>query len=95
MSTLFLLLVKKEKAYCSSSSFIRLTFSERIVKKSSEGIATQRPSTVVTRAWEIPPAIRFGSLVPDKLMDRKVSIIPDTVPKSPSSGETIAINFSY
>ena len=42
-------------------------------------MATTRPSTVVTSAWEIPPAMSFGSPVPNRLIDWKVMIMPVTV----------------
>ena len=71
-------------ADCSSSIWIsvRLRLAIR-VWKNSNGIAVTRPMTVVTRAWEIPPAISFGSPVPNRLMDWKVAIMPVTVPSSP------------
>ncbi len=52
------------------------------------GIATQSPSTVVTSACEIPPAISFGSPVPKSVIAWKVLIMPVTVPSSPISGAT-------
>ena len=91
MVSLSSLAVKKAKAYRSSSSFIFVTLSERIVKNRSDGMATQSPRTVVTKAWEIPPAIKFGSFVPDRLIDWNVRIIPDTVPRRPSNGDTTAM----
>ena len=44
--------------------------------------------TVVTKACEIPPAMSFGSPVPNNVIAWKVLIIPVTVPSSPSSGAT-------
>ena len=52
------------------------------------GIATTRPKTVVTRACDIPPAIIFGSPVPNNVICWKVIIIPVTVPNRPASGAT-------
>ena len=49
-----------------------------------------KPSMVVTNACDIPPAINFGSPVPNRVSAWKVTIIPTTVPKSPSSGATAA-----
>ena len=67
-----------------------MPLAEELAKecKSVVGIATTRPKTVVTRAWEIPPAIIFGSPVPNKVICWKVTIIPVTVPKSPAKGAT-------
>ena len=47
---------------------------------------------MVTRAWEIPPAIIFGSPVPNKVICWKVTIIPVTVPRSPAKGATTEID---
>ncbi len=69
-------------------------FFERVLSiaySSVIGIATTRPSTVVTSAVEIPPAISFGSPVPNKVMAWKVLIIPVTVPSRPISGATTEI----
>ena len=48
---------------------------------------------MVTRACEIPPAICFGSPVPNTVIAWNVSIIPITVPSNPSNGATAARNF--
>src|SRR5690606_22130140 len=62
-----------------------------IVCSSTVGMATTRPSTVVTRACEIPDAITVGSPVPNSVIAWKVWIMPVTVPSRPSSGATTEI----
>ena len=59
--------------FCSSRLAIVFAFSDRIVKNNKDGIATHNPKTVVTKAWEIPPAIKLGSPVPNKLIDWNVT----------------------
>src|SRR5690606_24471453 len=82
-------------ALCSSmictSSRLR---EDTIACSSTIGIATTRPSTVVMSAVEIPPAISFGSPVPNSVIDSKVRIMPVTVPSRPSSGATAAMILS-
>ncbi len=63
------------------------------VCRNTVGMATTRPSTVVTRAVEIPPAISFGSPAPYSVMAWNVTIIPVTVPSRPSSGATTEMIF--
>src|SRR6056297_2173175 len=79
-------------ALCSSrtsiSALLRLATT---LCSSTSGIATVRPSTVVTRACQMPPAISFGSPVPNSVIAWKVAIMPVTVPSSPSSGATAAM----
>ena len=58
----------------------------------NKGAATISPNIVVTNAWDIPPAISFGSPVPNKVIAWNVSIIPITVPSNPNNGATVAIN---
>jgi len=58
------------------------------------GAATINPNIVVTRAWEIPPAICLGSPVPNNVIAWNVSIIPITVPRSPNKGATAAKNLT-
>ena len=58
------------------------------------GIATTRPSTVVTSACDIPPAMILGSPVPNKVICWKVTIIPVTVPNSPANGATTDMIFT-
>src|SRR6056297_843995 len=81
-------------ALCSSrtsiSALLRLATT---LCSSTSGIATVRPSTVVTRACEMPPAISFGSPVPNSVIAWNVTIMPVTVPSSPSSGATTEISF--
>ena len=55
------------------------------------GMATHKPSTVVINAVEMPPAMVFGSPVPNRVMAWKVRIMPMTVPSRPSSGATTEI----
>ena len=56
------------------------------------GIALISPNIVVTRASDIPPAIVFGSPVPNSVIAWKVFIIPMIVPKRPNKGEITEIN---
>ena len=58
---------------------------------SSMGMATISPSSVVTRASDMPPDSIFGSPVPYSVMISKVEIIPVTVPSRPSRGATAAV----
>ena len=51
-------------------------------------MAAVKPNTVVTNACEIPPAINFGSPVPNNVIAWKVTIMPVTVPRSPRRGAT-------
>ena len=53
-----------------------------------------RPSIVVTSAWDIPPAICFGSPVPNSVIAWNVSIMPITVPSNPRRGATAAKNLT-
>src|SRR6056297_639896 len=79
-------------ALCSSStSMSALLRLATTLCNSTSGIATVRPSTVVTSAWEIPPAISFGSPVPNSVIAWKVAIMPVTVPSRPSNGATAAM----
>ena len=61
--------------------------------KQKKGAATIKPNIVVTSACDIPPAICFGSPVPNTVIAWNVSIIPITVPRRPRSGATAAKNF--
>ena len=61
-----------------------------MVSSSRIGIATDRPSAVVTSAWLMPPAIMRGSPVPNRVMSWKVWIMPTTVPSRPSRGAMAA-----
>ena len=73
-----------------------MTFCARpftTVCRSTVGIATRRPNTVVIKALEIPPAIALGSPAPKIVIAWKVMIIPVTVPKRPMSGATAAMIF--
>ncbi len=54
----------------------------------TSGIATKSPSIVVTSASEMPPAIIFGSPVPNRVIVWKIWIMPVTVPSRPISGAT-------
>ena len=56
-------------------------------------MATQRPSTVVIKAVEMPLAIVFGSPAPNSVMAWNVSIMPITVPSSPINGATTEITW--
>ena len=73
-----------------------IPFADDAVKecKSVVGIATNRPNTVVTSACEIPPAICFGSPVPNSDNAWKVFIIPMIVPNRPNKGEITEINLT-
>jgi len=53
-------------------------------------MATSRPVWVVIRAIEMPPAMARELPVPKTEITLKVSIIPSTVPSSPSNGATAA-----
>ena len=55
---------------------MRLLRPDTSVCKSTIGMATVKPSTVVTSACEMPPAISFGSPVPNRVMAWKVTIMP-------------------
>ena len=50
------------------------------------GIATAKPAAVVTRASDMPDASTLGLPMPSSTSTRNTSIIPRTVPSSPSSG---------
>ena len=62
----------------------------RTPRKRRHGMATKRPHCVVISASEMPPAMKRGSLVPNKVTILKVVIMPVTVPRSPRSGATAA-----
>ena len=55
------------------------------------GMATHKPSTVVIKAVEMPPAMVLGSPVPNRVMAWKVRIMPITVPSRPTKGATTDI----
>ena len=60
----------------------------------SVGIATARPSSVVTSTSEIPLESFAALPVPKTVIKAKVLIMPMTVPSRPINGEAVAITVS-
>ena len=56
-----------------------------------DGIAVTKPNFVVTRASEIPLASSLFSGLEKLVICRKTSIMPVTVPNSPSRGAVAAV----
>ena len=78
-------------AECSMSFFIFLDQVDNKEPSNNVGMATIRPNSVVTSAIDMPSDNNFGSPVPNSVIMSKVSIIPVTVPSSPSNGAIEAI----
>ena len=77
---------------CSRSPIFCLAIRESKPCKISDGIATTKPSSVVTSASEIPEDKLLASPVPKIVIKVNVLIIPVTVPKRPSRGAAAAVN---
>jgi hypothetical protein len=61
------------------------------LKKTAAGIAARRPMAVVTRASEIPGATMARLDEPVRPMSPNASMMPQTVPKRPMNGVTLAV----
>ena len=82
------MMLTRRTAFSSMSPIRCSTLRDSQVCSSMMGMATARPSSVVIRASLMPPDMSRGSPVPNRVITRKVSIMPVTVPSRPSSGAT-------
>lgn len=82
---------------CATASLTRVSILFlKMPCKASAGIAMKSPQKVVTRATEIPPASFAGCGWPPAItMASKSFIIPKTVPKRPTIGETFPIRYIH
>ena len=68
-----------------------LDLRDRNANINRQGTAIINPYSVVTSASEIPEESRFGSPVPNTVINLNVLIMPVTVPSSPKSGAVAAV----